>query len=324
MKRSAILAAGMLSLIVAAGLPAVGAMAAPQMPGVLTQVAGAYRFQIGDAQVSALTDGTAPQDLHQLLRGITAPETDALLAHEMLSNPVQTSINVYLVEIGGRRILVDTGVGELFGPGSGGRLLGSLAAVGVRPDQIDDILITHVHPDHVGGLVVGGKVIFPKAVIHLGKPDLAYFVEPGSGLSHADAKSSDEAIKMLKPYIDAGKVTPFEKAGLILPGITAIPHPGHTPGSAFYVLESKGQKIAFVGDIVHAAAVQFPTPSVSIQYDASGPLAIGVRQEAFAAFAADGVLIAAPHLAFPGVGYVQVSGRGYRWIPVNYENWSKN
>lgn len=314
-------AAFCLGMIVSAGFSDAETLTQPH---VLPQAAGVYRFQVGDAVIVALSDGTAPQDLHKLLQGTTAERTDAQLKREFLSNPVQTSINVFLIEVGSRRVLIDTGVGDLFGPGSGGRLPESLAAAGYRPEQIDDILVTHVHPDHVGGLVRGNRLMFPNAVIHLGQADIDFFVDPPkSGVAHADAKTSEEAIAMLKPYIDGGKVSAFGSDREVVPGISASLHPGHTPGSAFYTLASRGSSIVFVGDIVHAAAVQFPSPIVSIMYDAEPKKAIDVRKNAFAQFAEKKTLVAAPHLAFPGVGYIRQSEKSYQWVPINYENWSE-
>lgn len=311
-------------LSLAAGIPAMAAPPTPTTePHVLPQPAGVYSFEVGGTRVIALSDGTAPQDLHKLLRGTTAARTDAMLRSEFVSNPLQTSINVFVIEIGERRVMIDTGVGDLFGPGSGGRLPESMAAAGIRSEQISDILITHVHPDHVGGLVRNGRMMFPNAVVHVGKPDVEFFVDPPKGkAAHADSKTSEELVGMMKPYFDAGKVRAFTGQTDIVPGISATPHAGHTPGSAFYTLSTKSGQIVFVGDIVHAAAVQFPTPSVSIMYDAEPTLAINVRKKAFAEFALNRTLIAAPHLSFPGVGYVRESGKGFQWVPVNYENWS--
>lgn len=306
-----------------AALAAPGTTTSTTQPRVLPQPSGVYRFNVGDVQITALSDGTAPQDLHKLLQGTTAARTDAALKHEFLANPVQTSINVFMLEMGSRHVLIDTGVGDLFGPGSGGRLTDSMASAGIRAEQIDDILITHVHPDHVGGLVRDGRTMFPNAVVHFGKPDLEYFVEPAKGSAeHGDAKASEEAGKMLKPYLDGGKVSTFTGSAEVVPGITATPHPGHTPGSAFYTLTTKDGSVVFVGDIVHAAVVQFATPRVSIMYDAEPRLAIDVRKKAFAEFADKRTLVAAPHLSFPGVGYVRKTGKNYQWIPINYENWS--
>jgi len=303
--------------------PAVGAIAKPDARvGTLPQLPGVYRFMVGDVRITTLSDGTAAQDYHKLLQGITPAATDAALRSVFEVNPLQTSINAYLLEIGGRRILIDTGTGSLFGPDTAGKLLSALATAGVKPDQIDDIMLTHVHADHMGGLVQDGKVVFPNAVIHYGQPDMAFFVGPVvPGKSHGNAELSKQARDMLQPYIDAGKVSTFSAETTLAPGLTAIPHPGHTPGSAFYRLVNKGQRIVFVGDIVHAAAVQFASPSVSIVYDAEPTLAIAVRKKAFAELAASRTLVAVPHMSFPGVGHIRVAGAGFEWVPIDNADW---
>ena len=105
-----------------------------------------------------------------------------------------------------------------------------------------------------------------------------------------------------------------------MPGVTASLHPEHTPGSAFYTLESNGQKIVFVGDIVHIASVQFPDPAITIEYDVNTAQAAAVRQHAFSDFARDRTLIAIPHVSFPGVGHVRALGSGFEWVPIDYGN----
>lgn len=320
MKRHYFLAAFVGSLIAGSSVDFTSAAALETEAGVLTQIPSVYRFTIGDVRVTALTDGTAAQNFHKLLRGATAEHIDALLRDEFQTNPVQTSINVFLLEIGNRRILIDTGVGELFGVDTGGKLIGSLSAAGFQPEQIDDILITHVHADHIGGLVHKGLAVFSNATVHAGQADVDFFFDSAKTATHADAKSSTEAVEMLKPYADAGRLKPFSGTSAILPGITAIAHPGHTPGSAFYTLESQGQKIVFVGDIVHSAA-QFAEPSITIVYDADSSQAEQVRKKSFAEFATQRTLIALPHLPFPGVGHIRSSGEGFQWVPLNYGNW---
>ncbi|UJB31834.1 MBL fold metallo-hydrolase [Chromobacterium sp. Beijing] len=123
----------------------------------IKQLPSVYRLALGDARVTALSAGTVDLDLHKLLQGAAPKRIDQLLVRGFLENPVRTSINVFLVETGGRRVLVDTGSGELFG-GNVSRLMESLTVAGVQPDQIDDILITHAHLDHIGGLVLGGRL----------------------------------------------------------------------------------------------------------------------------------------------------------------------
>jgi len=300
--------------------PAFAAPAGP-MPHVAVQGASFYRFRVGAVTVTALSDGTVPQDLHALLRSTTQAKTDALLDASFLRNPIEASINAFLIALPDRLALVDTGSGELFGPGNGGKLLSSLAAAGYRPEQITDILITHVHTDHSGGLVHEGKIVFPNATVHVGKPDVDFFLNPAnSGKSGYERKYFDEAIKTLKPYVDAGKVAAFSRTTEVVPGVTATLHPGHTPGSAFYTLTSQGERVTFIGDIIHVASVQFPDPSVTIVYDVDPKAAEAAREQAFAELASDRELVAAPHLPFPGVGHIRRAAKGYQWIPVEYAN----
>lgn len=290
-------------------------------PQVALQGADFYRFRVGSVTVTALSDGTVPQDLHVLLRGSTQSRTDALLDDSFLRNPIEASINAFLIALSDRLVLVDTGSGELFGPGNGGKLIASLAVAGYRPEQISDILITHVHTDHSGGLVHGGKIAFPNATVHVGKPDVDFFLDPSNAAKTGyDHKYFDEAITTLKPYVDAGKVAAFSGMTEVVPGITATLHPGHTPGSAFYTLTSQGERVTFIGDIIHVASVQFPDPSVTIVYDVNPKAAEATREQAFSEFASDRELVAAPHLPFPGVGHVRRSGKGYQWAPVEYGN----
>jgi glyoxylase-like metal-dependent hydrolase (beta-lactamase superfamily II) len=311
-------------LLAAISLPAIAA--GPERPisqtaGIALQGADHYRFKIGDIVVTSLSDGTVPQDLHKLLLGTSAEKTDALLAQGYLANPVEASINVFMLDMGGRLALVDTGSGELFGTGYGGKLMESLNAVGVSADEITDILITHVHTDHSGGLIRGGTLGFPNATVQVGKPDVDFFLDrANAGRAGIDVKYFDEAIKTLKPYVDAGKVKTFDRQTEVLPGITATLYPGHTPGSAFYTLRSGDQQIIFIGDLIHVSAVQFPDPSITSVYDVDPVSAARVRAEQFSIFAKERDLVAAPHLPFPGVGHVRSLDRGYGWVPVDYGN----
>ncbi len=290
-------------------------------PGAVAQKPAVYRFLIGDVQVTALSDGSVPIDLPMLLRGASQAEVDALLARSFITNPMEVSINAFLLDLKGRKVLVDTGAGNLFGPGNGGRLPEALALAGVSPDQITDILLSHIHADHSGGLVRDGKIMFQNATVHVGKPDLDFFLDKanakrtGYGIHHFE-----QGTAMLKPYVDAGKVRAFDRSGEILPGITVEPRPGHTPGAAFYTLSSRGSNLVFIGDTIHAAAVQFPRPDVTITFDQNQSEARAVREHAFSTFADGRMLVAAPHLAFPGVGHVARDGTGYRWIPIEYAN----
>lgn len=285
------------------------------------QPSAAYQYRVGDFQITALSDGTVPQDLFKLLTGTNESEVGKLLHSSFLQNPVEASINAYLINTGSKLILVDTGSGEFFSPGYGGKVLSGLKAAGYDPEQIDDILITHIHTDHTGGLVSNGKLVFPNAQIHVGKADVDFFMNPANQRrSGYDMKYFTEAKAAVGPYVAAGKVKPFQGRTEILPGITAIPTPGHTPGHSFYLLESKGQQLELWGDIAHVVSVQFPKPGITIVYDVDPKLAAVQRAEQLKKATADRRTVAGAHFPYPGIGHIRQDGDGYRWVPVDYRD----
>lgn len=317
------------NLLLSSALALTAAISAPAMADMAAiptaayqQVADRYSFPLGTLQITALSDGTVPQDLYKLMIGPSRSDIDGLLDKAFLANPVEASINAFMIQDGIRTILVDTGSGDLFGPGNGGKLFDSLAAVGVKPDDVTDILITHIHTDHTGGLVRGGKPSFPNATIHVGAPDLDFFLDRSNAAKTGYADQYfDEAIQTIGVYKKLDKVRTFGDNQTILPGIVTSLHPGHTPGSAFFTVTSAGQSIVFIGDVIHVAAVQFPEPNVTILYDVKPEQAASARLAAFTDLATKRLLVAAPHLPFPGIGHISAEGKAaFGWHPVEYRN----
>jgi glyoxylase-like metal-dependent hydrolase (beta-lactamase superfamily II) len=317
------LAATVAAVFVAAASISTGAeeFAPPARPAKLSKSqAGFYRIRIGDVDVTALSDGTLPLDA-ALLQG-DAKKISALLKRGFLESPMDGSVNAFLIDAGNSRlILVDAGTGTLFGP-TANKLPASLRAAGYQPEQITDILITHVHTDHTGGLFVDGKRIYPNAVVHLERKEMDYWLDPAKmAVAREDQKHFfAEADKTLRPYVTAGRVQPFDGATELFPGIRSQPSPGHTPGHSFYVLESKGEKIVFWGDLIHVAQVQLEDPSVTIQFDTDPAAAAAQRKRSFADAAAQHYLVAPAHVSFPGFGRFRREGSVYRWYPVPYLN----
>ena len=164
------------------------------------QVPGVYSFRLGEFTITALSDGTLPQDLNQVLTNANSIEVEQLLHRNFLRNPVEGSINVFLVDTGDQQILVDTGSGQLFGPGLAGKLQLSLEAAGYTPDEIDMILLTHIHTDHSGGLVENEQLMFPTATVYVGKPDVDLWLDPANAERlNLDRKYFDEAVQTVKP-----------------------------------------------------------------------------------------------------------------------------
>ena len=280
---------------------------------------GYYRMMLGDFEVTALSDGTVTLPTDTLLINTTKTKVEAALAKAYLKAPTETSVNGYLINTGTKLVLIDAGAGTLFGP-TLGKLVTNLKASGYTPEQVDEIYITHMHPDHVGNLVANGKLVFPNATVRAGKGDADMF------LSKENLDKAPEAMKgffqgaqaSVNPYVAAGKFKPIEADGELVPGIKAVAAIGHTPGHMFYAVESKGQKMVVWGDLIHVGAVQFPEPGVAIQFDADSKKAVAERKKAFADAAKQGYFVAIAHISFPGIGQLAKDGGGYRWIPVNY------
>lgn len=283
---------------------------------------GYYRMQIGDFEVTALSDGTIPQDVSKLLTNARPGEIDQLLQLSYVPTPVETSVNAYLIKTNDKLILVDAGTADLFGP-SLGYLTKSLNNAGYKPEQIDAVLITHIHPDHTGGLMDGDKMVFPNATIYISKLEVAFWLTEGSKNKAPEGLKFyfQNAEMKVGPYLKAGKVKTFEYGGELFPGITPIASPGHTPGHTFYALESKGQKLVFWGDVMHVASVQLTDPSITIQYDVDPKAAAFQRKKAFSDAAKHGYWVAGDHVSFPGIGHLRVEGSKYVWVPVNYSTY---
>lgn len=283
------------------------------------QAPGYYRALLGDFTITVLTDGTTPVPFGDLLHGADRAALAAAFARAAAPIDRETSINSFLIDTGRQRILIEAGAGALFGECCG-RLPAMLRAAGYAPESIDAILLTHVHGDHSGGLVRDGRRVFPNADLYLAEAELDYWT---SDAARASAKAShqrmfDEGRAALAPYRAAGRIRTFDAPVTLFPGVRAVPAPGHTPGHSFYEIESGGQRLRVIGDIVHVAEVQLAQPGITIAFDVDEPLAAATRRAALAELADTRELVAAPHIAFPGLGHVVRRGGGYAWAPLPY------
>jgi glyoxylase-like metal-dependent hydrolase (beta-lactamase superfamily II) len=276
-------------------------------------------MQLGDFQVIALSDGTIPLNLKELLHEAKKGEVQNLLHQNYLGTTVETSITAYLVRANNQLILIDVGCGSFLGPALG-KLGKNLLAAGFHREDVSAILITHLHADHAGGLVDGDNIAFPNATIYISKPEADFWLTP-SNKNNANKRAQpffDPAQAAIIPYQKAGKVKVFDPGTQLFPGISSISSPGHTPGHSSYALESKGQKLVFWGDVIHAGAVQFTDPLVTIDFDVDLSAAAEMRHKAFEDAVKNGYWIAAPHLSFPGLGHLRGDGKHYQWLPANY------
>ena len=306
--------------LAALALSAAATLAHAGAPPAKGQAPGWYRMPLGAFEVTALSDGTVDLAVDKLLTNTTSAKVQAALAKAYLKPPVETSVNAYLINTGTKLVLIDAGAAGLFGP-TLGKLLANLKASGYTPEQVDEIYITHMHADHVGGLTgADGKAVFANAVVRADARESGFWLDQAT-MDKAPAAMKDffkGAMASLKPYVDAGRYKPFVGNAELVPGIRALATPGHTPGHAAYVVESQGRKLVLWGDLMHVAAVQFPDPAVTIQFDIDAKAAAPQRKKAYADAARNGYYVGIAHVSFPGIGQLRPDGKGYRWLPANY------
>lgn len=295
-------------------------LANAEAPQQKTQVPGYYRMYLGPIEVTALYDGAINLDT-KLLKNTNDQEVQRLLARLFVKGPaVQTAVNGFLINTGGKLVLVDAGAAKLFGP-SLGHIVDNLKAAGYRPEQVDAVLVTHLHGDHVNGLVTPeGQAVFPNATIWSAQADNDFWLS-----EEIAAKAPKEAqgfFKMARdaaaPYRQAGRWKTFDKDGEVLPGISAVAAHGHTPGHSAYLVGTGPDKLLIWGDIVHNHAVQFARPQVAIEFDNDRKAAVAARQALFARAAKEKLLVGGMHLPFPGIGHVRAEAKGYSWVPIEF------
>ena len=283
------------------------------------QAPGWYRMQLGKFEVTALSDGTVALPVDKLLSNVKPDVVTRMLAKAYQKAPLETSVNGYLINTGTKLVLIDTGAAKLFGP-TLGKLVANLKASGYTPEQVDEIYITHMHPDHVGGLVADGKPVFANAVVRADTREGSFWLTPANmDKAPADSKGFFQgAMASLNPYVAAGKLKTFDGETELVAGIRAMPATGHTPGHTIYVVESDGNKLVVWGDLMHVAAVQFAMPTVTIAFDSDPKAAAPARQKNYADAAKLGYYVAIAHVSFPGIGRLRADGKGYQWLPANY------
>lgn len=280
---------------------------------------GYHRIMVGELEMTALSDGSLVMPLADLYTGIPKERARAALAAAFQDRESETSVNAFLVNDGHRLILIDAGTGIHMGTNLG-RLIENMAAAGYAPEQVDHVLLTHLHIDHSGGLINKGKAVFSNATVHVSKSDADFWLAlSGSERpAHVSADQFMQAQECVAPYISASRFQPFEDNSEILDGVRAVHRPGHTPGHSAFVFESGGERLMIWGDVTHGDVLQFDWPNVAITFDVDQQQAIASRTAAFSEAADQQYLVAGSHLAFPGLGHVRRDASHYDWVPINY------
>lgn len=281
------------------------------------QVPGVYHRRIGDVLVTAISDGYLDAPF-EVLRNLSAEEAERALRASLRRSPPRISVNCFLLRTAGQTAIVDTGSGDSMGP-TLGWLPETMAAVGVTREDVDTVLLTHMHPDHSNGLAgPGGERLFPNARIVVAEDEIRHWHDDGA-MARANERQRTR-------YFEAARVqaAPYRHRieharGEVFPRVTALPLPGHTPGHTGYLIESDGERLLIWGDICHVPDIQVPWPEITMIFDSDTEAAVATRRRAFDMAASERLLVAGMHLHFPGFSHVLRDGAGYR---LNPEAWT--
>ncbi|MGM0833358.1 MAG: MBL fold metallo-hydrolase [Pseudomonadota bacterium] len=287
----------------------------------LEQAPGWFRMMVGEYEVTALYDGHTTLDT-SLLKGM---EQDDILRHlDALfidaDSGMQTAVNAFLIHTGENLVLVDAGSAACFGP-TLGQVEQNLRASGYTPEDVDTVLMTHLHPDHVCGLVDdNGDAIYTNAELRASQDDADFWLDEEStqALPEADRAFFIMAQEAVAPYQDADRFNPFTPGDELLMGVVAQDTHGHTAGHASFMLNSDDDAMLVWGDVVHSYGVQFADPSVAIEFDTDPEQAIRTRETVLESAAEDKHWVAGAHMPFPGIGHVVKGEDGYRWVPIEF------
>lgn len=276
---------------------------------------GIHHVKVGDAVVSALNDGQFEADI-AYVTGLPAEQGLDLLRGTFRVIPPRITISCFLVQLDGKRILIDSGAGAAMG-GVCGHAGERLAALGVAPGSIDTILITHAHVDHVTGLIDGsGAAVFPNASLYVHEAEVNFWLnkEVQAQAPEAAQPYFGYAQNGLNPYRD--RLHTVKDGEQPVAGFTAVHLPGHTPGHSGWALSSGGESLLIWGDVVHLPGIQFAAPEAGMAFDIDGDLARATRARALDMVTTDRLLLAGMHLDFPTFGHVRRAGAGYAFEPM--------
>jgi glyoxylase-like metal-dependent hydrolase (beta-lactamase superfamily II) len=264
--------------------------------------------ELGDWQVVVLTDG----DLEfgaDVFPGTDPARIDSLLA-AAAEPAIRTNFNAFLAKGRGRTVLVDAGPRDLFGP-TAGHLAEALAETGTAPAAIDTIFVTHMHPDHIAGLVsAGGAATFPNAELVMAEAERAFWSDPAR-FSGDDTLAAWQALTGAVLGAYGERLRTIAMDGEIVPGLTALPLPGHTPGHCGVRLDSGDASFVHMGDIVHAQTLQLADPSIGVVFDVDPAAAQAARRGLLDMLASDGALCSGGHILQPALGRVTRRDGGF-------------
>lgn len=280
---------------------------------------GFWRMKVGAMEVIALNDGATRRPLDdEFVRNAPLEQVKALLASQNLpTDYVEIPYTPFLIVQGGTRILLDTGFADN-GPPTTGRLRGLLASAGYRPEDIQHVVVSHFHPDHINGLrAKDGSAVFPNARVHVPAPEYAFWMDDarmnaaGPGL-----RGVFQLIRNRLGAVPADRLVRFEPGQDVLPGLSSMAAFGHTPGMSVFSARSEGQTFTYVADVTNIPSLFARNPDWSVTFDLNPEQARQTRRRIFDLAVKEKALVGGFHFPFPALGSLEPSGSGYQFKPV--------
>jgi glyoxylase-like metal-dependent hydrolase (beta-lactamase superfamily II) len=307
-----LLGASLLAAPLASAVPAAaGAAAASSLPTVA-------RRRVGRFEVSFISDGHLDFP-YGVFTGIDRPTLEGAARRLHVARPdgIRSGFTVWLIRDGRRTVLVDAGPAGMPGPTTG-RLPAALAALGLRPEGVDAVVVTHLHFDHAAGLVAGNRRVFPDAEVFVDRRDVAHFTDPARAAAAPELlrSSFETADRLVRLY---PRLQRIDGAREIIPGVSTFDLSGHTPGQIGLRIEDGGESLLLASDMLLHPGLHPANPGIGLAFEGDPVAVAASRARFFDQLAADGTPVAATHMPFPGVGRVIRSGGGLAWLPADWD-----
>lgn len=280
-----------------------------QISPTAQDVAAYYRFSLGDAEMIVISDASFAFPPGNF--AVNQPEadvTDFIAAQRPLNADGTVSVSVLnLVMIQGDSVIIfDTGNGA-----GAGKLVPTLDAIGIGAEGVSNIVMSHFHPDHVGGISTDGELVFPNATLHIPQAEFDF-------LQSGPEDVVGGALAKIQPTLDAEQAVFYENGGEVAPGILSVPSPGHTPGHQAFVISSGDASLLHVVDAIISTYANLPNPGWHMGFDGDPEMAVESRQMLIDMAVADSLQTFGYHWPFPGLGYVTPSGDAQTFVPVAF------
>ena len=312
------------TFLAGSALAAVSASADPAAaaaPSADRETPGIYRYRIGTFELTALYDGIWYRPINDaFIRNAPFAEVEHALADAFMpADKLATPFTTLIVNTGKKLVLLDTGTGGQIAP-SAGVLRDNLTAAGIDPKAVDQIVISHFHPDHINGIKdKDNDLVFPNAEMMVPAAEWAFWMDD------ANMNAAEGALKLTfrnqrRIFADiAQRVARFEPGAEVAPGVVTLPAPGHTPGHTVFAIHSGDQSLMVLSDTAQHPAVFARHPDWQAAFDIDGDAAVATRKKLFDRAAADRMLVTGYHFPFPACGHLIKTATGYEHVPVEWQ-----